>query len=94
MTIIVKSSRLISLSISALNMFYMLFNLLKKQLFCVSFLFFLIVFKSFLEITLLIENNKLRLAFANLTDTPITVANEAIKTPPRVADKRSKILLK
>ena len=57
-------------------------------------MFLLIVFKSFLEITLLIENNKLRLAFANQTGTPITVANEVIETPPRVADKRSKILLK
>ena len=38
------------------------------------------------------ENAKLKLAVANLTGAPITLGNEAIETPPLVADKTIKEL--
>ena len=42
----------------------------------------------------IIENAKLKLALANPTGAPITLANEAMETPPLVADKTIRDLSK
>ena len=65
-----------------------------KTIFLCFFLFYLIPFKSFLAIPLLIENTKLRLALVILTGAPIIVTDEAIETPPLVVDKTCKVLPK
>ena len=49
--------------------------------------FFISCFFSFFTIPAVAENAKLKHALAIPTGAPITVANEAIKTPPLVADK-------
>ena len=46
-----------------------------------------VVFNSFFTIPLAIENMKLKLAISFPIDAPITLANQAIETPPLVADK-------
>ena len=46
-----------------------------------------VVFNSFITIPLAIENMKLKLAISIPIDAPITLANQAIETPPLVADK-------
>ena len=74
----------------------MLFSLLleiETILLC-FFLFFCIIFKSFLAILLLIENTKLLIRLAIRTGKPITVANEAIETRIVVSGKTSKVLSK
>ena len=58
-------------------------------------LFVLCCFNSFFVIPMvIIENAKLKLALADPTGAPITLANEAIETPPLVADKTIKDLSK
>ena len=96
--IVVKSSRLISSSISsALDiMFSMLFSLLlvNEIILLCFFIFFLIVLKSFFVIPLLIEKNKLRLALVFSTSATTIVANKAMETLPFAADKTKKELSK
>lgn len=53
-------------------------------------LLFIVSKISFLAVPLLIENTKLRFAFVILTGAPITVAHEAIESPPLGADKSKK----
>ena len=54
----------------------------------------MLFFNSFFIIPVVIENEKLKLALAIPTTTPVTVANYAIETPPLVIDKTIKDLLK
>ena len=57
-----------------------------------SFLFlFRVVFNNFFTVPVEIENERLTFALAVPTDTPITVANDAIEILPLVADKKLKI---
>ena len=65
-------------------MFSMLFNLLLAVVTVLLHFFFLfhVVFNSFFTISVVIENKKLKLALAFYTGAPITLANEAIETPP------------
>ena len=74
----------------------MLFNLLLASitiLLCFIFLF-RVVFNSFFMIPVVTENAKLKLAFAIPTGAPITLTNEALDTPPFVADKTIRTLSK
>ena len=86
----------LSLCISALDIiFSMLFSLLlvNKTIPLCFFLFF-IDFKQFLTIFgnfITYRKNKLRLALVIPAGAPIAGANEAIETPPLVADKTSKL---
>ena len=52
------------------------------------FFLFLVIFNSFLTITVEIKDAILKLALAILTGAPITVANDAIEILPVVTDKR------
>ena len=68
----------------------MLFSLLlaiKTTLLC---LFFLIVFKSFFSVPLLVEKTKSRLALAIPNWVPITVVNKKIETLTFALDKKLK----
>ena len=72
------------------------FNLLLakiKILLCFFFLFY-VIFNTFFTIPAVIENVKLKLAFAIPTGAPITVVNDAIDIPPLAADKIIKDLSK
>ena len=51
------------------------------------FFLFLVIFNSFLTITVEIKDARLKLALAILTGAPITVANDAIEILPVVRDK-------
>ena len=67
----------------------MLFNLLLAIitiLLCFFFLF-LVVFKSFFTIPVVIEHARLKLALDISTSAPTTVANDARETLPVVTDK-------
>ena len=69
---------------------YLTYSLLLKYFYCVSFSFSSLFLKVFLEISLLIENTKLKLGFIIPTSAPMAVANETIETLPLVADKSIK----
>ena len=74
----------------------MLFNLFLANgttLLCFFFLF-RVVFNNFFTIPVVIENEKLKLAFAIPTGGPITVANNAIEMLPLAANKQLKIYQK
>ena len=67
----------------------MLLNLLLASitiLLC-FFFFFLVIFNNFFIIPVEIENGRIKLALANPTGAPITVANDAVEMLPVVADK-------
>ena len=88
---VVKSSWLISLSISA---FYIvlstLFNLLLASITILLCFFFLfpVAFNNFFTIPEVKKNAKLKLGLALSTDALIMLAKEAIEAPPLVADKK------
>ena len=63
------------------------------MLLCFFFLF-RVVFNNFFTILAVIENAKVKLALAIRTGALTTVANDAIETPPLVADKTIKDLSK
>ena len=65
----------------------MLFNLLLAN---ITILLFCVVFNSFFVIPVDIGNARLKVALANPTGAPITVANDAIETPSLVPDKTIK----
>ena len=50
----------------------------------------MLFFNSFFTIPVVTENAKLKLALAIPTGAPITVANDAVETPPLAADKTIK----
>ena len=56
------------------------------------FLFFLVIFNSFLTIPVVREKIKVKLALAIPTGAPIILVNEIIDTPPLVALKAIKTL--
>ena len=75
---------------------FLCYNLLlgnRKILLCFSFLF-LVVFNNFLINPVDNENERLKLALAISTDTPITVAKNAIEMLPLAADNTIKDLSK
>ena len=74
----------------------MLFNLLQARITVLLCFFFLfrVVFYDFSIIPVVKENAKLKRVLAIPTGTPITLAIEAIETPPLVADKTIKALSK
>ena len=58
------------------------------------FFLFLVPFNNFFTSPVHNENARLKLALVIPTGIPITVANDAIETPPFVTDKTIKALLK
>ena len=73
-----------------------LFNLLlaSKTIFYASFFLFLVAFNNSFTSPVHNENARLRLALVIPIGAPITVAKDAIETPPLVTDKTIKDLSK
>ena len=74
----------------------MLCNLLLASVTILScfFFVFLLISNNFFIISVVKENTRVKLAFAIPTGTPTMLVKEIIDTPPLVADKTFKVLLK
>ena len=89
--VVVKSSSLISLFISASDVLLNLLPANLKVLLCFYFLYF-VVFNNLFTTPVGNENARLKLALAISTGAPITVANDATEMPWLGADKKKKYI--